>query len=643
MTKTATGQFDSSILAVLHLAGGEWRMLVADTRGARPRILESRGIPGDRIGRLDSLLDEHRAGRVICVLPASSVICRSCTLPDASDDQLYQALQLQAEAQLLGSAPPHRLAMAVLQSAPGETSRAGIILAWPESASFVPPETIRPITFAPDVAGLAALLNGQRPAEPLLWLDRKDGSIAAAIIHANGAAFRAAREDPSDDEAWRGSVTRTLAETAINVGHSDGYIDSLQGAVAPVLRALGPARASLTLDPLLRDSACDRLDGAAHDADWWSAYGIAAGVLLATTDQLQPLTQLKAEPPLERPSRILSAIHALSRPRAAAITVVICALLLALGPMAIAGLNLKLLQMMHPDLDERKAEVDEMANKLAMYRTLKDRAWSMTKLMSEIACNTPQGIELEWIRLTHGQPFAVQGTALPDKGSGVLATELVGTMQSDLRESGIFDDIKFSWSDRTSQDAYSFELSARVVKPHPHKKYDIRRDFALWTMQARVNNEPPPVQETTVAAGADEKTDDTPPDPRPSEGPEAAPGDTAVANAENPDAPSATDDGTGNGRSEPVSRIRTAGGASDLPNMGNVKDRIEKGPGSGPLEVPDPIEQSQLEAMSAEALYELVHKISAAQKHADLDDETRERLDREFKMVFAEYRKKKRQ
>ncbi len=53
------------------------------------------------------------------VLPASAVICRTCTLPDAAQDQLEQALALQAEAHLLNEMPDHRQARAVLPMATG--------------------------------------------------------------------------------------------------------------------------------------------------------------------------------------------------------------------------------------------------------------------------------------------------------------------------------------------------------------------------------------------------------------------------------------------------------------------------------------------------------------------------------------------
>src|SRR5690606_13406464 len=146
----------------MHRTGSIWRGIIANTRGDRPVILGTREFAADQITRLDDWLNQHTVGSVLCVLPAGTVICRNCSLPEAEPDQLNQALRLQAEAHLLGIAPPHRLAMAVLDSAPGETSRSGIILAWPENAAFDPPPTVRPITFTPDIASLAALLDGER-------------------------------------------------------------------------------------------------------------------------------------------------------------------------------------------------------------------------------------------------------------------------------------------------------------------------------------------------------------------------------------------------------------------------------------------------------------------------------------------------
>jgi hypothetical protein len=210
--KTPTITSDPQILGVLHRTGRTWRAVVAARKNGQPEILAAREFPPDRLARLDEWLDEKNVGAVLCVLPAGSVICRTFSLPDAPPEQLEQALRLQAEAHLLGIAPPHRLGMAVLPNASGETTRTGLVLAWPEPAVFPVPPTRRPMEFIADVGAIAALLNGHRPNESMLWLDREDGSVAMAITHSGGAIFRATREESASTEQWQRSVGRIRAE-----------------------------------------------------------------------------------------------------------------------------------------------------------------------------------------------------------------------------------------------------------------------------------------------------------------------------------------------------------------------------------------------------------------------------------------------
>ena len=335
MSETARRQADPSVVAVLHQAGGRWRGLIARVNGrteadgghSRPRILATRETEPVGDYGLEDWLAEHAVGRVICVLPAASVICRTCTLPDASPEQLQMAIGLQAEAHLPDIAPPHRLGLAVLDAAPGETTRCGLMLAWPESAAVPEPPTDREMTFAPDVAALAALLDGQRPAEPLIWIGRSDGSVALAITHAGGTVFRSTREDPGQDGAWPANIGRVIAETALGIGHGSTFVDTL---VATTRAKVADLPSDGLLMPVeLMQAASVRIDGVSADPGWWSTYGVAVGALLASTDHLAALTQLKDSLPVKAPS-LASRLHAgLSRPRNLGHALVACVLIIA--------------------------------------------------------------------------------------------------------------------------------------------------------------------------------------------------------------------------------------------------------------------------------------------------------------------------
>ena len=516
MSRNQTVQLDSGILAVLQQVGGSWRMLIAAARNGRVSVLEADEYPAERVGEMEARLTATRAGRVICVLPAASATCRTATLPDAEREQLEQALQLQAEAHLPGDAAPYRTAMTVLPAAPGETSRTGVILTWPQAAMVsAPPVNGRPLTYAPTVTALVALLGGLRPADPLMFLDRADGSLALAITHANGAVFRATRETAASADDWTQRVVRVLAETALNSGHTGAFVDSLMQTKQAAIASVEPQDAALLSPPELIDAARRRLDGTRSDAAWWRRYGVVAGVALAATSELAPLTAMLDAPAVEKPSILVRAADALSRPRTALTTVIVCLLILALTPLAASGLRLGILTLRYPDIAQQERAIEQKKTQLAMYTALEQQAWCASKLLSDIVCNTPEGIELEKIDLKRDNnsfTFSVRGQARPH--GDLSAPEVVALMKEQLDRSGIFRKTRPTLGDPNAYGHYQFDMTAEVQRPHRRQHYEPggELDFANWTLADRqggrgpsITSPPPPTEEQqperVVAAG----------------------------------------------------------------------------------------------------------------------------------------------
>ena len=645
MSETARRQADPSVVAVLHQAGGRWRGLIArvngrteaDGRPSRPRILATRET--DAVGDfpLDDWLAEHAVERVICVLPAASVVCRTCTLPDASREQLQMAIGLQAEAHLPDIAPPHRLGLAVLDAAPGETTRCGLMLAWPESAAVPEPPTDRQMTFAPDVAALAALLDGQRPAEPLIWIGRSDGSVALAITHAGGTVFRSTREDPGQDGAWPANIGRVIAETALGIGHGGTFVDTL---VATTRAKVADLPSDGLLMPVeLIQAASVRIDGVSADPGWWSTYGVAVGALLASTDNLAALTRLKDSLPVKAPS-LASRLHAgLSRPRNLGNALVACVLIIALSPLLLSGLRLWVLKARLPELDARLAAVNQADDRLGMYRELGANAWSMTKILSDIASNTPEGIELQSIRVTQGESIAVSGRATPHDGRE--ATEIVSLMQKQLQDSDIFGGVVLNWGDRDRYGNYQFDLSAKVVQPHLRPDYPEELDFGLWTLADRRDGKGPGTSDEpreTEEGSGDRGDQPEPQDPLMAPGEtESEPPPFALAATDRDPAEPAEDAGE-----LPAVRFqRTRSGRPDAPEgASRATDRSSEGSKLPPSkDIPPPRTAEEIDAMSLPEAQEALAKVARARKHAKGNDELEQRLKEEFRLLFERVRR----
>jgi hypothetical protein len=475
---------------------------------------------------------------------------------------------------------------------------------------------------------VGALLNGHRPDEPLLWFDRGDGSLALAISHANGAILRAARVSAGEPDAWADNVGRVIAETALSVGHTPAFTETLVTTVSR--RIEGTDRnAALVAPQQTVESLRGRVDGVPQDQRWWRDYGVALGALVAASGQLAPLTRLRLSPPVESPSPARRLLHVLSDPVSAARITVVCVLVLLLGPLALAGLRLALLKVKLPDLETYRAEARQAEIQLAMYRELESKAWPMTKLLADIACSTPEAIDLDQIRVSD-ERVRVSGRAKPDSGANLSAQQVVTLMQQNLRDSRIFDEIYLTWGDPNTFGAYEFTLSAKVVNPYRRHDYPRELDYGSWTLAQRLYGGPRHEPEAT-------EPEATEPEVVPVIDTQPAPGDDAAKAPPPDEEPGGRD----------PSRVRHPDQPRPPTRDGPVARGTERLP-SGTLPasaaVPEPLTPQQIDAMTLPDAQQAYAEISRALQQARVDEEIKERLWRDWRLIrdrVRELREKK--
>lgn len=636
MTKTARPQSDPAVIAVLHRTQRVWRCLVARLAGASNgsgeqspplSIIDQREFTLDQANRIDGWLDSHKVARAIVVLPSSSVICRTCPLPQAEPEQMDAALRLQAESHLLGQSPAHRTAMAVLHPAAGETTRCGLVLAWPANAAAEIPPLNRPVTFAPDVAALAALLDGERPTEALLWADRRNGSVALALTHANGAAFRCTRENgdwagAGGAEAWSVNIGRIVGETAIGAGHSGPFVESMVSQVRAALAGM-ERDGSLLLLPAELVSAINRKLGRNESPTWWSNWGIAAGAALAATDQLAPLTQLQDQAPIETPSVLDRAVTTLSNRRFAAIAAAVCLAVLLLSPLLFSGARLLILDMKLPEAEKHRHQLEAAEARLVVYEELRQRTWSMTKVLADLACSMPEGIEVLSINITGGE-IRISGST--EKGPRTAQENLL-LMEKQMRDSGVFEGIRVNWGKADKFGNYEFDLFAKVKDPYRVVSYSAEQDYGARTLRDRRYPKP-----TTTPADPGEAAAAVVP---PSHSPTDADHDGALPDQ----SPTLADaEPTINGEDDPArsARLRPSPG---IPSPGDAMRRgdIDQIPLDS-MAVPPPLAQAEIDAMDKSQAREASGRIAKLLRRASLSEEDRARLDREFKQIMQHMR-----
>jgi len=629
VTDKTAAKSNGSTVAVLHCTGSVLRGLVG-TPGPNPTVTAWQEFTTDDAERLGAWLDESGAAGVIGVLPAAAVVCRTCTLPDIAPAQLEQALALQAEAHMLAEVPEHRRAKAVLPKGSGETNRSGILLAWPETAGDREQPGARlvgdrhPVTFVPDVAALAALLNGQRPDTPLLFFDRRDGSVALVLSHPQGAVIRAARIPDVTSTGLSTAIGRVVAETAMSVNHTPRFIEDLVAQTTRRVRS-APATGGLMAPDEVIEGAAARLHGTPNDPAWWQAYGVAAGAMLAAGGPLAPLTTLRLDAPIVVPSRRRQLVAALSSPRRAAAIVAVCLLIVLFGPWLISGLRVGVLSLKLPELDRALKQAGQAEMQLAMYRELKNHAWPMTKLLADIACSTPESIDIEQIIIRHGKRIAITGRVRKDGNR--TAQQVMTLMQDNLHNTGVFSGVYLNWGDPNNFDTYEFSLTAEVVNPYRIHEYPIELDYARWTLADRLYGDGvPPSEAESLLIEIEEalpprKTVTPPADDDPMATDDPAPADDlAAANGSRPTRRRGLTGLSGN---------RTGSGGASR----RGSDRSDGGSLPMSQDIPEPITAEEVAVMDLAEAREAQGRIAQARQQARIDEKTEDRLKAEFTLV----------
>tara|TARA_B100001059_G_scaffold79515_1_gene77338 strand:- start:25791 stop:27659 length:1869 start_codon:yes stop_codon:yes gene_type:complete len=606
----------SNIQAVLHRQGEQWACIAGQPEGAGDvRIIDSRMIETE--DQIQPWIESVNADSVRVVIPASETICRTCSLPDGSEEELEEAVRLQAETQLLGTAPPHRLGISLIPGAETDTVRTGLILAWPESSPWTAPDLDPAPLFAPDVAGLCALLNDTRPAEPLLWVDGEESSLCIALAHLQGIQVRSLREDFQSESTGK-LVSNAVIETGLQ---AELPMDRLKTMAMSASENTGDRTRYLILPQDVRQQLSERLVGDVDiDSNWLEHYAIASGILLAMSTDLISLTMLQRELPVVEPSLLEATTSQLSNRRIASWLIAAAIILFIFAPVLLNGLRFGLLQISHPSLDDQIQMNERIDRQNAMYRAISSQAWPMTKLLGDVSSSLPVGVELETVRLSHGQPLKLSGKATPS--DGLDAARLVTTMKDQLESTGVFDDVTLRWENPETYGPRTFTIEARVARPLLRPRYAEDRDFGALTLAQRkygVDAVTQPGTET-MAQNTPVPTTSSPPASRPK--------------PNNPVLRADADDSSNASRRSGSSRrptTRTGDGTS----RGDADSRAGNSGTAMSGRIPEMLTESQIAGMSAAEVRQQLVEVSGAKKFARNNPEIQKQLSDQFTLLMA--------
>lgn len=644
--------------------GSAWHVLIVRSEASTLSLIAERSATaGD--GSVAGWARSHKPARALIVLPASATVCRTCPLPPAQGEQLASALRLQAETALLGGVPWHRVATAALPAqASNPTGRQGVILAWPETADIPEPPTVPDsceIRYVPFVASLLALLRGESPASPLVSASREDGSIVLIFQGTADLVIRSTREDGSDASAWREGVQRVTAETLLNADRTPDEVRALHAQLA-TQQANSPDGSFLLLPASVNDAVARQIPGGrTGNAEKDRARLIALGTTLVANGPLSGLAAIRQALPSAPPSKFEAVTAWLASPRNTMLAVFVATLVFLLGPLAFSALRYGILRMKVSEPEKLEALNRQTEQSVLVYKQLSNEAWPMTKLLGDLSNALPEGIEIETLQLGYGEGLMLRGYAKPYEpkgGSGTpvkrTATEELIRLESLLRSTQIFTNTQSKWEDERANGFRGFQLNCSVVSPTKVVQWAKDEDYAFNSLR---NRRYPNAAEIEKGAAPAPHVDEAPATASAEKDPERV--------ASKPETESATP-GAAEGEAKPADRTLATGetdaatpghpeGAGELPPGGAPSRGIGRAPRPNPdqpsgngdsprpsqpastpaVEIPPPVPEEELKAMSKSEAQALLGKLSKARQLPNLDDATKDRLREDFNRVLA--------
>ncbi|MBC24364.1 MAG: hypothetical protein CMJ32_10680 [Phycisphaerae bacterium] len=619
---------DQACWAILKPDKTGWKAMVARIDGSMVELATMTDV-SDLEG-LESLIQDAQAAHVVEMLPSTTVISRLCPLPDAGKEQVQAALSLQAETHILGGIPKHRTVMASTSDSQG-SGATGVIMAWPLERSIKPLELDEQVGYTPILTGLLGLCGEGGTDAPLIWTNSDDGTISLVYRSSKGLIIRNTLVEAAPGEPWGACVGRAFAESAFNANVPEDEVkrqvdwieSSLQGTNGP----------QLVLSDQVRNALADHVKGLPADAQWFQEWGLHLGVVLAAAGPMEPLMALRIDPPSKDQGLIANTAERMSEPRIAIGILIAAILVIGFGPAAIALARLGILKVKLPDRQAYELKLEDLDKQLEMYDELEQRSWPMTKLLADIACTTPEGIDLDQIVINHGERITLHGLA--KKHDGMIATERIGLMQSQMYESRIFERVTPSWDKPNARGDYEFTLTAEIARPTYVFRYPEEQDFGALTLsERRYGKQEEPEEEESEAEEQSEVVADATAEIEPAAEEEESenPATEMVATTETTEDETTIDEENEEESTRDRRNLsRRGSGSSGLAKRGGGPDRTTTNPSDS---LPELLTPEQISALTKTEAQEALARIAEARQLPGLDEQANEQLKNQFRLLL---------
>lgn len=661
-------------VAALVTTAGRVSLLVLHER----RVLLAESTGQDGLAALLRKAIERGVTHLVSLIPADRVVCKPVATPVGSAEEINEAMSLLAEAELPVRIPACRRAWGRIPTpmSNGDGMVRGVLAGWlPDASNESSAIDAIDAALASIAAAEASSAHAGRHAkknkpealhrlwlaEPLAllglfgpsggsvtWASNAEPSrVASAAVGRDGVVCRASRGKPGVTAA---AITQENAEAAA----------AAVAITEPLTSASDDRLSAVTLDTSTLDYLQSRVafgpgvPGGQITPAWLAEFSVLLGAALFAADRLgtaggaptDPLLGMRPAPPIQRQSLIDHFANAFAQPKFAASTITAGIVLLLAVPYFAASIERVAYERRAATLEQRLNEAtggsidsasadaqtnpvrmalaswresDDVQSQLALYRTVRQLRWPMTKILADATAALPVGADLESVQLSVGENIALHGYA-DDQ-------EIVNTFVQTLNNSAVFTGGVLTRSQRragsTTGRAVEFQVSVQVSRPYADAR-GLPNNYAETPLAVLLYGER--ARETATTTSPTEGTRIGSSTARPSSRPSAS----------RPSSPSSSGGATGSAQS---GESATAEG-SDRPSRRTMFERPgEQQAAADPI--PEPLTSEQIAALSDEALRAEFGTRRRASARRDLSEADTARLTEEVNMIRTELQKRR--
>ncbi len=442
-------------IAVVHHVDDQWHIAVAEKQnGAPPAITGFYAVSAKASSELVQTIERIEPDRILHILPGGSVICRTFGIPHLDEDHLAEAFDLQIEAELPETIPPHRQAGAFLQwDADSSDMRLAVAMGWPGNVGAGLPIDMRDrVIYSSEIACLLQLVSHATDHGFICYADRDHQTIELILNGPGGLLIRTVRCGGGD---WADAVDAAVSETANSVLVPDDLIQQWRSIAT---NEAVSAKHAVIASESWKSSAGNSVQfartvvGKKPDATL-SAENLTCAAAIGAYGAFGQLFTLRDEPIEEPHSFALGVANRLNQPGRAVTVAIIALICFVVFPWAGAFGKYQIVKWKAGDINSQEQQSLQTKMRSEFFTRLDEKRLPMTKLLADVSGAAPYKLQINEVNIAQDRVVRVSGNA--------PSAEDYSTFEQALRNTGVFREFTLSRYE-TAGTKVEFELTFEI-------------------------------------------------------------------------------------------------------------------------------------------------------------------------------------